>query len=298
MLNCSSISEIENYDLAWHIGSIFIILAASLLGVVIPFIFKNQQKYRILFILGKHIGTGILLSLGFIHLLVPAMDYLGNECLGEPWTVYPFSMLFAMLSVLLLHIVEIAVHEYASSHHCTNMVDSMEKYSGHEHTIIHKEGTNLLSVFILEFGLTAHSVIIGLALGVADDSELPALIPALSIHQMFEGIALSSQIINIEVPRLKAFIMALIYILSAPVGVAIGVGIHSLFAQDSVAALLVQGILDSVSAGIILYAAFISLMAYEFPNDLKKMNGIAKKIAMFASVWFGAGVMAAIGIWV
>merc|ERR1711991_564246 len=45
-------------------------------------------------------------------LLFPAIEQLGSECLGAPWTDYPFALLFAMLSAMLMHVGEVVAHAY------------------------------------------------------------------------------------------------------------------------------------------------------------------------------------------
>lgn len=61
---------------------------------------------------------------------------------------------------------------------------------GHTHGVIFNAGTDTgsaltISAYILEFGLTAHSVIIGITTAVADDTMLNTLLPALTFHQFF-----------------------------------------------------------------------------------------------------------------
>lgn len=50
---------------------------------------------------------------------------------------------------------------------------------------------------VLEYGIAAHSVIIGIALGVSSSScTIRPLAAALVFHQMFEGIALGATLIS------------------------------------------------------------------------------------------------------
>ena len=54
--------------------------------------------------------------------------------------------------------------------------------------------------------------------------------------------------------------LVLIFSLSAPIGIAIGIGIHSSYDANSATANITQGTLEAVSAGILLYVAFVSLL--------------------------------------
>jgi len=325
-------SPLPTENLGWHIGAIFFVLAASAIGVFLPLLLERAgggPRNRIVLVIGKHIGTGALLSLGFIHLLFPAIEQLGNECLGAPWTEYPFALLFAMISAMLMHLVEILAHSYVHSRsrkdandarvdiECvkgegiegdfnqsqTNILDDSKppnlRLAGHNHgVLLHSQEEETATAFLLEGGLAVHSIIIGIALGIADQGELAALIPALSFHQLFEGLAMGSQIAAVGFKSWKAILLALVYTVSAPVGVAIGIGIRSSYNANSASAILSQGILDALSGGIILYAGFVTMLAYEFASDFHEFqSSMAVRASMFLALWFGTGVLSFIGIW-
>jgi len=301
------------------VGGIFFVLIASALGILLPLIAKHKPGWRTsgyFFAVGKHIGTGVLLALGFIHLLGPAVEQLANECLGAPWTEYPFGMLFALVATLTMHMIEVIAHvafipddandeendiahEFNNSQvHLSSTISMQTHTSGHVHGILlHTKAERTISAYILEFGLAIHSVIIGITVGVAADAELAALIPALCFHQLFEGIALGSLLAEVDFSSAKEFILALIFSLSSPVGIAIGVGIHASYDENSATANIVQGTFDAVSAGIIFYIAFAQMLAQEFPKDFEASKGTMRKIILFAGLWIGAGILAFFGIW-
>ncbi len=61
-------------------------------------------------------------------------------------------------------------------------------HDGHIHGLLFTPGVdNTIAAYILEFGLTSHSVIVGITLGVVAATELNTLVPALTFHQFFEG---------------------------------------------------------------------------------------------------------------
>ena len=74
--------------------------------------------------------------------------------------------------------------------------------------------------------------------------------------------------------------------------------IASSYEPNSTRALLTQGTFDSVSAGILLYVAFVQMLAYEFAEDYKKCGRHwGKKVSLYLAMWTGAAVMAVIGKW-
>jgi len=307
--------------LGWHVGAIFFVLAASAVGILLPLIAKHKPGWNMssfIFVLGKHIGTGVLLALGFIHLLEPAVDQLSNECLGAPWTEYPFAMLFTLIATLLMHMIEMIAHTALQNrsihtHHEESVAVSeiSREFStsqvhigpsksaiGHVHgMVLQTKAEQTVSAYILEFGLAAHSVIIGITVGVASNAELAALIPALCFHQLFEGIALGSLLANVNFSSAKEVVLALIFSLSSPIGIAIGIGIQASYNENSATANIVQGTLDAISAGIIFYVVFAHMLAQEFPKDFEASHGVWRKLALFAALWVGAGILAFFGIW-
>ena len=61
-------------------------------------------------------------------------------------------------------------------------------HDGHVHSILLAAGVKrTISAYLLEFGVTVHSVFIGLANGIDGDDQLHVLLVALVFHQMFEG---------------------------------------------------------------------------------------------------------------
>lgn len=71
---------------------------------------------------------------------------------------------------------------------------------------------------------------------------------------------------------LKPLLMGFIYCLTTPIGIAIGIGIHSTFNGNSPSAILAQAILDSLSAGILLYSAYVELIAMEMNHNPEFLN--------------------------
>lgn len=70
------------------------------------------------------------------------------------------------------------------------------------------------------------------------------------------------------------------------------------FNASSTSALLATGILDSLSAGVLLYVVLVQLLTPMF-TDSDWLHGRCWPLqaAAFAAFYSGAGVMAAIGKW-
>ena len=89
--------------------------------------------------------------------------------------------------------------------------------------------------------------------------------------------------------------MILFYSLTTPVGIAIGVGINETFNENSQSALIVYGVLDSMSAGILIYDALVNIIMAHFQSPGYHFASLPFKGAQLFALWLGAAVMAVIG---
>ncbi|KAL0931300.1 ZIP zinc/iron transporter [Colletotrichum truncatum] len=154
----------------------------------------------------------------------------------------------------------------------------------------------LTAIFILEFGVVFHSIFIGLVLATSD--ELVVLLIVLTFHQFFEGLGLGSRLAVAHWPshgRWWPHILAGLYGLSTPVAIAVGIAAKPSSAQTQT---LVNGIFDSISAGILMYTGLVELLAHEFMFNPQMRNSPLKiQLFAFGCVALGAGVMAVLANW-
>ncbi|XP_051181522.1 zinc transporter 7 [Lolium perenne] len=150
---------------------------------------------------------------------------------------------------------------------------------------------------ILEMGIVSHSVIIGLSLGVSrSPCTIRPLVAALSFHQFFEGFALGGCIAQAQFKNLSAALMASFFAITTPTGIAAGAGLASFYNANSPRALVVEGILDAVSAGILIYMALVDLIAADFLGG--KMTGTSRQQLMaYVALFLGALSMSSLAIW-
>ncbi|KAJ1972520.1 hypothetical protein H4R33_007077, partial [Dimargaris cristalligena] len=171
----------------------------------------------------------------------------------------------------------------------------------HAHTTLFAEegaAARRISTYLLEVGIALHSVLVGLALGTAEGAEFVSLLAALCFHQFFEGIALGSRIAELQYSaRWMPIANALAYAITTPIGTALGVVFRSVYRARSPVTLIVQGALDAVSAGILIYTALVNLMAQEFAQKSFKALPRGSKGLYMGSLYLGAMAMSIIGIW-
>jgi len=305
-------------NLGLHIGAVFIILFASLAGVMLPIAGRKLNLPAYPLILGKHFGTGIILCCALVHMLLPANESLTSKCLGsafsEDYTAYAF--LFCGISIFAMHsfergfrlLMESTVEHQESPGEATADKEAPpsppdQNAYGHDHRGISESSSDIsateirVQAYMLEFGFTFHSIFIGLAVGV-ENENLVGLLIALSFHQFFEGVGLGSRLSEKGMNLCDAVVLGCIFAFSGPFGIMLGTVLMTQIQPGQPSFLLAQGIIDAICAGILLYVGFI-LLFHDFSRDIKlAFVGPRKKLrvaGLYLSMWSGAGLMAFIG---
>jgi zinc transporter ZupT len=158
----------------------------------------------------------------------------------------------------------------------------------------------VVQCMLLECGILFHSVFIGMALAVAVGSEQIILLIAIAFHQTFEGLALGSRIAAIgwKSKALQPWLMALAYGCTTPLGQAIGIATRDLYDPDSETGLLVVGICNAISAGLLTYTSLVDLLSEDFLSEAswRTLRG-TRRVMASSLVFFGAFCMSLIGAW-
>lgn len=153
---------------------------------------------------------------------------------------------------------------------------------------------------ILEFGIIFHSVIIGLTLGTAAADDFVVLYPVIVFHQAFEGLGIGARLSAIPFPKKLSWMpwwLIAGYGLTTPVAIAAGLGVRTTYNAGSFTANVVSGVLDSISAGILLYTGFVELLARDFLFNPERTDDDKQLAWMVFSVFLGVAIMALLGKW-
>lgn len=90
--------------------------------------------------------------------------------------------------------------------------------------------------------------------------------------------------------------MVLFFTVTTPSGIAIGMMISKGYNEQSSTALIVQGVLNSASAGILIYMALVDLLATDFMNP-KLHSSFKLQIIANVSLVLGACCMSLLAKW-
>ncbi|PYH46691.1 putative ZIP family zinc transporter [Aspergillus saccharolyticus JOP 1030-1] len=181
-------------------------------------------------------------------------------------------------------------HSHADMHQRTNMESPR-----------HNPQRQLLQCLLLEAGILFHSIFIGMALSVATGTSFIVLLVAICFHQTFEGFALGSRIASL-IPDLFApssmrpWLMSLAYGTTTPIGQAIGLILHNFYDPASTTGLLMVGITNAISSGLLLFAGLVELLAEDFLSEpsYATLRG-RRRVEACVAVMAGALLMAFVG---
>ncbi|KAL7131276.1 hypothetical protein ABFS83_13G187400 [Erythranthe nasuta] len=300
------------------------ILVTSTIGVCLPLFSRavpSLQPDRDLFVLVKAFASGVILATGYMHVLPDSFDSLTSECLPEyPWKKFPFTTFVAMLSAVLTLMVDSYAMSFYRKNNITKTtaaganVNAVNNNGGklesqdHDHTHgfhgtvnLNDNATQLLRyrvvAQVLEIGIVVHSVVIGLSMGASDNPcTIRPLVAALCFHQLFEGMGLGGCILQAEYGMRVKAIMVLFFSSTTPFGIALGIGLSNVYSENSPTALIVVGMLNACSAGLLNYMALVDLLAADFMGA-KLQQSCKLQTFAYIAVLFGAGGMSLMALW-
>ncbi|KAG5736017.1 Zinc-regulated transporter 1 [Termitomyces sp. T112] len=309
------------------IGALFPVLSKQSSWVHVPMVIYDFAKY---------FGSGVIIATAFIHLLDSSLEELGSPCLSKAWRIYPYALALCMLSIFLIFIVELVAFRWGmskikqlgiaydthghdivtndangpqptdeptpdplSAREKNNGKGDLESQDSNAQGIIDNAAAQIIGVAILEFGILLHSVIIGLTLAV--NEEFKVLFIVIIFHQTFEGLGVGSRLAYMKLhPKYDwtRIIGALLYGITTPVGIAAGLGVRTTYNPNSTTALIVSGVLDSLSAGILVYTGLVELLAHELLFNKEMITASNFKLAFaITSMFAGWGIMSLLGRW-
>ena len=335
-----------DFSLNLRVGAVFIMLSCSLAGVVLPLCIhdsrkisdkesneklSNSRNFRIT----RAFASGVMLGVGFIHLLNDGVNKLASVSIEYPSLGFTLATVGTMI---VLGFEQIAVMLISNSktgetkdrphiegketkHICAHPEEEMEverSESTEERSSIacdHNHGVRMIAnadsmgaiikAYMMEISVAIHSVIIGITLGSLSGPDniptLRALVIAISFHQFFEGLGLGTVIeaARHQLGLMKIVIFTLVFAGTVPTGIIIGILITRSRAEDqgpTDTETYITGSLNAIAAGILIYVAMVEMIAEDF-QVTEIASKIWLKVQMFVALMLGTLCMAVLAIW-
>ncbi|KAE9390054.1 Zinc/iron permease [Gymnopus androsaceus JB14] len=162
----------------------------------------------------------------------------------------------------------------------------------------------VVGILVLQFGIMIHSLVIGLTLSITSGSEFTTLVTAIIFHQLFEGLSLGIRIATLPPKSdssssrpsspsssrngkgspppsshgshrsLLQPVLTILFAITTPLGIALGMLVFSSTGKckssippshsSEARMLLTQGLMSSISAGLLIYSATVEMIAGDF----------------------------------
>ncbi|KAJ5389740.1 uncharacterized protein N7496_000808 [Penicillium cataractarum] len=282
--------QTRDYNVPLRIGTLFVVLITSAIGVFAPIILSKlpfASMNSVVSTILKQFGTGIIIATAFVHLYTHASLMFTNECLGE-LDYEATTSAVVMAGIFLAFLFEYIGHRVTTARAAKAGTSPSEPSSSQESSrkedvpphqqvtlahVGHTHGPPLdltkpitkFSVLVMEAGILFHSILIGLTLVVAGDSFYKTLLVVIVFHQFFEGLALGARIAMLPgaIFPSKA-IMAGVFAIITPIGMAIGLGVLHSFNGNEKSTLIALGTLDALSAGILVWVGVVDMWARDW----------------------------------
>lgn len=309
--------------------SILVIFVTSVVGISSPVIlarlFHGKSVYDKAILIIKCFAAGVILSTSLVHVLPDAFDALADCQVSSrhPWKDFPFSGLVTLIGVLTALLVDLTATSHVDSHghgqeknsHYSPIGTSEElaarrksaesggELGGIGERIAAEELVRMkqrLVSQVLEIGIIFHSVIIGVTMGMSQNKcTIRPLVAALAFHQIFEGMGLGGCIAQAGFSFGTTAYMCFMFAVTTPVGIVLGMIIFSLTGYDdsSPNALILEGLLGSLSSGILIYMGLVDLIALDFFHSKLMSSEPWLKKASFVALVLGSTSMSILALW-
>ncbi|TFK94503.1 Zinc/iron permease [Polyporus arcularius HHB13444] len=219
-------------------------------------------------------------------------------------------------------------HAHADMERWMHGIDGEDHGSGHGHGQMHDESVDeecatdpeeaaemkvgrrrqVIGILVLQLGIMIHSLVIGLTLSITSGSEFTSLVVAIVFHQLFEGLSLGIRIAGLPTNdsdhgfhilpgRTLKPLLAGAFAITTPLGIGIGLATLGGVKSKGPHLILVQGVMSAISAGMLIYAACVEMLAGDFVMDAHLWRSSIRRQALaLGSLFAGVIAMAAIGL--
>ncbi|THU68663.1 hypothetical protein C4D60_Mb08t06230 [Musa balbisiana] len=255
------------------------ILTAGAVGVLIPILGRTisvlQPEHDMFFVI-KAFAAGVILATGLIHILPAAFQSLTSPCLAEhPWHTFPVTGFVVMSSAMWTMMIDSFATSYYKRSHFSKArpVEEDEEHGQEGHVHVHTHPPS-------------HGHAHGSTAAAAEEASVSERIR----HQVISQVSIESSrgIIwcwSWESWSIRSSLGSLWVLHRGPPPL----GLCS-------TALIVEGVFNAASAGILVYMALVDLLAADFTNPRMQSNG-RLQLGAHLALLLGAGLMSLIAIW-
>mmetsp|Transcript_24758 Transcript_24758/g.35665 ORF Transcript_24758/g.35665 Transcript_24758/m.35665 type:complete len:333 (-) Transcript_24758:259-1257(-) len=303
---------------SWKIGFLFIILVGALGGGLAPLLFTGRSvRTRTISQALLLCSGGVLLAIAIVHMMEDAIENL-LPFQEADWSDYPYAFTILMIGFLLDHLIESVGGHYFGKYlekrtlrvkggddeeYAENSApedhDKLEEGLAESELSIgeqKKQAKSEEAYFAIAasagyFGLSVHSVLAGLTLGLGDWETALSMFVAIISHKIFAAFAVASNLLKAKPAWWIYFTVITCFALTTPVSIGIGMGIAGIVGD------IAKGTLLALAAGMLLYVGTVHTLEHAMKDNLLSpiwaylsyLSGAALMVCVIAIVTFTIG---------
>uniref|UniRef100_A0A8C5QFW6 Zinc transporter ZIP1 n=1 Tax=Leptobrachium leishanense TaxID=445787 RepID=A0A8C5QFW6_9ANUR len=186
-------------------------------------------------------------------------------------TNYPLPEFILAIGILLVLIVERVVLEcsHGMTEETTPLIqdhnNSHDVEHGRRHFHVDFNAHSSFRSFVLILSLSLHSIFEGIAIGLQSaQTEVLQITIAILIHKSIIAVSLSLLLLQSKV-QARWFVLSMVmFALMSPIGIGIGIGVMQ---SQSSGSTMVQCILEGLAAGTFVYITFLEILPHELNSN-------------------------------
>lgn len=94
------------------------------------------------------------------------------------------------------------------------------------------------------------------------------------------------------------YLLGGLYAITTPLAIGVGLAVRHSLQTEGTTMLLINGIFDAISGGILMYTGLVELLAHEFMFNPQMRNaGLGMQLFAYACVATGVALMALLAKW-
>ncbi|KAK3146516.1 hypothetical protein QOZ80_3BG0267500 [Eleusine coracana subsp. coracana] len=232
-----------------------------------------------LFVVLKAFASGVILGTGYMHVLPDSFNDLTSPCLPRnPWREFPFTTFVAMLAAVLTLLVDSLMLTFYNRRRKGN--DSPPPVHAGQYCHGHDAG-----IVVVETETVPRP-------DDADNKDQVVDVEASKKKQLLRN----RVIVQAEYGARVKSVLVFFFSTTTPFGVALGLALTKVYSDSSPTVLVVVGLLNAASAGLLHYMALVDLLAADFMGP-KLQGSVRLQLVSFLAVLLGAGGMSIMAKW-
>jgi len=265
--------------------------------------FNRSKKAQVALTCLNCFGAGVILTTCITHML-PEVNYflqLNIEAGLVTDTGMPLSEIIVLCGFFMIYLVEEVVHKLLSGNmkeQDDNLVEqgkenagfrvddkalALQKTHQHQHDEMPVELIGAkktfqanLRGFLVILALSLHAVFEGIAVGLSHSaSAVWYLFFAIAAHKYVISFCCGVQFVTSGVKRLLVIVYIAVFSLISPIGIAIGLGLTSTINSEAETQTVTVTVLQGLATGTLLYVVFFEVLEKERE---KKRNGLLQVV--------------------